>query len=157
MLFTRINKKLTNLKKSKAGIATRLCDRSWGMQKSPGSSVGGSGMFIPDSTFFPSRIPDPNCFHPGSRIRIKEFKYFIPKKWFLSSRNYDPGCSSRIPDFGPGSWLITHPGSRITGSKRQRIPDPDQQHCHNFISYRWVRYGYNNTYPARLEKIKINK
>jgi hypothetical protein len=66
----------------------------------------GSGMFIPDPIFF----------HPGSelslsRIRIKEFKYFNPKKWFLSSRKYDPGCPSRIQ-----------------GSKRQRIPDPDPQH-----------------------------
>ncbi len=50
--------------------------------------------------------PDPNFFHPGFRIRIfpsripriciKEFKYFNPKKWFLSSRKYDPSCSSRI-------------------------------------------------------------
>ncbi len=41
----------------------------------------GSGMFIPDpgSDFFPSRIPDPNRLHPGSRICIKEFKYFKPK------------------------------------------------------------------------------
>ncbi len=50
----------------------------------------GSGMFI----------PDPNYFHPGSdffpsRIRIKEFKYFNPKNLFLSSWNYDPGCSSQ--------------------------------------------------------------
>jgi hypothetical protein len=29
---------------------------------------------------FPSRIPDPNCLHPGSRILIKEFKYFNPQK-----------------------------------------------------------------------------
>ncbi len=34
----------------------------------------------PGSDFFPSRNPDPNCLHPGSRIRIKEFKYFNPKK-----------------------------------------------------------------------------
>jgi hypothetical protein len=27
-----------------------------------------------------SRIPDLTFFHPGSRIRIKEFKYFNPKK-----------------------------------------------------------------------------
>jgi hypothetical protein len=27
-----------------------------------------------------SRIPDPNCLHPGSRILIKEFKYFNPQK-----------------------------------------------------------------------------
>jgi hypothetical protein len=33
---------------------------------------------------------------PGSANRIREFKYFNPKKWFLSSRKYDPGCSSRI-------------------------------------------------------------
>jgi hypothetical protein len=71
----------------------------------------GSGMFIPDQTFF----------HPGSelspsRIRIKELKYFNPKKWFLSSRNYDSGCSSRIrrADF----LVSTHPGSR------GHAPDP---------------------------------
>ncbi len=98
-------------------------------------------MFIPDpvSDFFPSRIPDPNCLHPGSRIRIKELKYFNPKKtkkWFLSSRKYDPGCSSRIPDPDADFLPITDPGSRgqkgigsrIQGSKRHRIPDPDQQH-----------------------------
>ncbi len=27
-----------------------------------------------------SRIPDPNCLHPGSPIRIKEFNYFKTKK-----------------------------------------------------------------------------
>jgi hypothetical protein len=91
----------------------------------------GSGMFIPDpgSDFFPSQIPDPNCFHPGSRIPIKEFKYFNPKEWFLSSRKHDPGCSSRIPDPDPDFLPIPDPGSRIQGSKRHRIPDPDPQHC----------------------------
>ncbi len=67
---------------------------------------------IPDPTFFHPRswIPDPNCLHSGSRIRIKEFKYFYPKKWFLSFRKYDPGCfyPSRIPDQGvkkaPDPW-----------------------------------------------------
>ncbi len=49
---------------------------------------------IPAPTFF--SIPDPNFFHPGSRIHIKEFKYFNPKNCFLSSRKFDPGCSSRI-------------------------------------------------------------
>jgi hypothetical protein len=51
----------------------------------------------PGSEFFPSRI------------RIKEFKYFYPKKWFLSSRKYDPGCSSRI------RILVLYPS---------QIPDP---------------------------------
>jgi hypothetical protein len=53
----------------------------------------GSGMFIPDprSEFFPFRI---RIF--SIPIRIKEFKYFNPKKLFQSSRKYDLGCSSRI-------------------------------------------------------------
>ncbi len=76
----------------------------------------------PGSDFFPSRIPDPKCLHPGSRI-LKEFKYFNPKKakkWlFLSSKKYVPGCSSRIPD-QDADFLP----SRIQGSKRQPIPDP---------------------------------
>jgi hypothetical protein len=59
-----------------------------------------------------SRIPDPNFFHPGSRIRIKEFKYFNPQKWFV--RNM---------------IRVVHPetGSQIQGSKKHRIPDPE--HC----------------------------
>jgi hypothetical protein len=66
---------------------------------------------------------------PGSRILIKEFKYFNPKlakKWFLSSKKYYPGCSSRIPDPGTGCWLSPIPdnGSRIQGSKKHPIPDP---------------------------------
>jgi hypothetical protein len=81
-------------------------------------------MFIPDpgSDFFPSRIPDAYCLHPGSRIIIKKFKYFNPqksKKWFLNSKKCDLGCSSRIPD----SEADIIP-SRIPGSKRHPIPDP---------------------------------
>ncbi len=92
------------------------------------SSVADPGCLsrIPDLTFFhpESRIrivsiPDPGSELFPSRIRIKEFKYFNPKKWFLSSRKYDPGCSSRIrvpdPDFLP----IPDPRSR-----GQKVPDP---------------------------------
>ncbi len=70
--------------------------------------------------------PDQHVFGPPgselspSRIRMKEFKYFNPKKWILSSRKYDPGCSSRI-------WMLTLYPSRIPGSKRHRIPET--QHC----------------------------
>ncbi len=85
---------------------------------------GGSGMFIPDPTFF----------HPGSRTRTvsipdpgsssKNLSILTPqktKKWFLSSKKYDPGCSSRIPDpdadFLPipdsGVKKAPNPGSRI--------------------------------------------
>jgi len=69
---------------------------------------------------FPSvwRIRD---VYPGSelspsRILIKEFK---SQKWFLSSKKYDPGCSSRIPD--PDADFLP---SRIQGSKRHPILDP---------------------------------
>ncbi len=85
----------------------------------------GSGMFIPDpgSEFFPSRIPDPNFFHFGSRISITEFKYFNPKKLFLSSLKYDPGCScsSRI------RILIFNP-SRIPDPGVKKAPDPIRVH-----------------------------
>jgi hypothetical protein len=87
----------------------------------------------PGSDFFPSRIPDPNCLHPGSRILIKELKYFNPqkskKKWFLRSKKYDPGCSSRIPDPDadflpsripdPGVKKAPNPGSRIRNTGRR--------------------------------------
>ena len=70
------------------------------------------GMFIRDPNF---SIPDPNFFHPGSRIfpsriNIIEFKYFNHNTLFLNSRKYDLGCSSwiRILIFLP----IPDPGSR---------------------------------------------
>ncbi len=55
------------------------------------------------------RIQD---FYPGSKffpswIRIKEV--FNPKKWFLSSRKYDLGCSSKIK-------ILIFYGCRIQGS-----------------------------------------
>ncbi len=80
----------------------------------------GSGMF-PGSDLFPSRIPDPNCHRPGSRIRIEEFKYFNPKNRFLSSRKYDPGCSSRIPDPDADFLPIPDPGSRSQKGTGSRI------------------------------------
>jgi hypothetical protein len=67
----------------------------------------GSGMFI----------LDPNCFHPGSRIRVKEFKYFNPKKWFISSRKYDPGCAFWI-------LILTFYPSRISDPGVKKVPDP---------------------------------
>ncbi len=78
---------------------------------------------IPDPKFFPSQIPDLNFFHHGSRIRNKEFKYFKPKKWFLSSQKDDPGLSSRIGSrililtFYPSQIPILDPRSRSRGQK----------------------------------------
>ncbi len=63
-------------------------------------------------------IPDPDIriFQCGSRIHIKKFKNFNPKKSFLSSPKYDP-----VVHPGSGSWFFTHPVSRIQWSKRHRI------------------------------------
>jgi hypothetical protein len=72
-----------------------------------------------------SRIPDPTFFHPGSRIRTvsipdpgsasKNLSILTQKKtkkWVLSSRKYDPGCLSRIPDPDADFLPIPDPGSR---------------------------------------------
>ncbi len=70
-------------------------------------------------------IRDPYFSHPGSRvriqdsgsrIRIKEFKYFYPKHCFLALENM-----IRVVHPGSGSWFCTHPGSWIQGPKRHRI------------------------------------
>jgi hypothetical protein len=78
-------------------------------------------------------IPDLGSEFFPSRIRIKEFKYLNPKKWFLSvsSRKNDPGCSSRIriltflsiPD--PGSRCQKGTGSRIRNTEKCKMKDQD--------------------------------
>jgi hypothetical protein len=68
-----------------------------------------------------SRIQTVSIPDPGSRIRIVEFKYFNLKKWFLSSRKYDPGFSSRIPDPDADFLPITDPGSRGQKGTGSRI------------------------------------
>ncbi len=107
----------------------------------PGSECFPSRIQDPGSIFFLSWIPDPKFefFHPGSRIHIKEFKYFNKKKWFLSSQKYDTGFPSRIriPDLDldylpildpdPGSQ-IPNPGIKKAHDPWSRIPDPDSQH-----------------------------
>jgi hypothetical protein len=76
-------------------------------------------MFIPD--------PGSDFFHPGSWILIKEFKYFNPKKLFLSSWKYDPDCSSRIPDPDlipdPGVKKAPDPGSGYSTLNCFPVPD----------------------------------
>ncbi len=81
----------------------------------------------PGSVVFQSRILGPNFsnLNLGSASMNLSVFSFYPKKWFLSTQTYDPGCSSpiRIRIF----LTIPEPGSRIRGSKLHRIPDP--QHC----------------------------
>jgi hypothetical protein len=62
------------------------------------------------------------------------FNYFNPKKWFLSSKKYDPGCSFRIPDLDPDFLTILDldpdflsipdPGSRGQKGTGSQISDP---------------------------------
>ncbi len=59
---------------------------------------------------------DPNFFHPGSRIRIKELKYFNPK---IVSKHSDIWSGLFIPDPDPDFLPIPDPkprGQRDTGS-----------------------------------------
>ncbi len=70
----------------------------------------GSGMFI----------PDPNYSHPGSWIRMKEFKYFNPKNCFSALGNM-------IRVVHPGSGFLTHPGSRGQKGTGSRILDPQHR------------------------------
>jgi hypothetical protein len=57
-------------------------------------------------------------------------------------RNVHSGSGSRIRIL----IFFTHPGSRIQGSKRHRIPDPDSQHCisreSHLFSFSMDREGY---------------
>ncbi len=85
-------------------------------------------------------IPDPGStyFHPGSRIRIfsilhpgsasKNLSILTQERWFLSSRKYDLGCSSRIriPNPDPDFLPIPDPGAKKApdpGSRGQKAPD----------------------------------
>ncbi len=64
-------------------------------------------------------IADPTFFHPGSTS--KNLIILTQKKWFLSSRKYDPGCSSRISDPDPDFLPIPNPGSRGQKGTGSRI------------------------------------
>ncbi len=73
--------------------------------------------------------------YPGSRIQIfsiqdpgsASMNLIILNQKSNFSRKYDPRCSSRIRIL-----IFTHPGSRIQGSTKHRIPDPE--HCLNITN-----------------------
>jgi hypothetical protein len=116
-------------------------------------SVAGSGMFILDSYFFVPRIQGQKG--TGSRIRNREFKYFLPPKkiytklWEISmNRDVYPG--SRIWIFSIPDSGFFHPGSRIRVSKKHLIPDPDQ-HCYSSTSFHPDQHCYSSTsFPFSL-------
>jgi hypothetical protein len=57
---------------------------------------------------------------------FKELSNFLPKKLSLSSQKY--GFRIRDPRSGIRDPEKTYSRSRIRGSKKHRIPDPDPQH-----------------------------
>ncbi len=54
------------------------------------------------------------------------FQTFYPKNCHQALKNMGLGSGTQDP--GSGKKPIPNPGSRIHGSKRHRIPDPDPQH-----------------------------
>jgi hypothetical protein len=76
----------------------------------------------PGSDFFPSRIPDQNFSIPDPGSASKNLGILTQEKWFLSSRKYDPGCSSQIPD--PWVKKAPDPEHWCCGSD-MFIPDPN--------------------------------
>ncbi len=101
----------------------------------------------PGSEFFPSRIPDPGSKRfpdPGYASASKNLSTFSPKKLFLSSRKYDPGCPSqiRIPDTDLEFLPIPDPGIK---KRHRRIPDPDPQHWSWDVLSRCKNQGHNTS------------
>jgi hypothetical protein len=83
----------------------------------PGSRIRLFSIPDPESELSPSRIPDPGSSSKNLSILTPK----KAKKWFLSSKKYDPGCSSRIPDPDADFLLSRIPDP---GVKRYPIPDP---------------------------------
>jgi hypothetical protein len=80
-------------------------------------------------TFLQARRSEHRCLSririfspPGSEFFLSRIQHFKRKNCFISSRKYDPSCSC------PGSRILIFYPSRIQGSKRHRIPDPDPQY-----------------------------
>jgi hypothetical protein len=100
-------------------------------------------MFIsdPGSDFFPSQIRTVSIPDPGSASKnLSILTPKKPKKWFLSSRKYNPGRSSRIrirnTDF-KGCRCTIHVGSLTTSLllKEENTSDIKQRCGSMFIKY----------------------
>ncbi len=89
------------------------------------NTLGGTNVADPGCL---SWITDPTFFHPGSQIPDRNFSIpdpgsasknlsILTQKWFLTSRKYDPSCSSRIR-------ILTFYPSRILDPGVKKAPDP---------------------------------
>jgi hypothetical protein len=99
----------------------------------------------PGSDFFPSRIRTVSIPDPGSAS--KNLRILTPKKWFLSSRKYDPGCSSRIPAPDADFLPIPDPGSRGHKSTGSRIWIRNTAFIYHYMFLAWaMRCAKNELY-----------
>ncbi len=110
----------------------------------------------PNSDYILGCLSDPNFSHPGSRIqgqkdsripdpdphKLQRIKNFKPQKLVSKLSEIWSGMFITDPDLESGSWFFTHPESRsrIQGSKKHRIPDP--QHC-LLVNHTQYRYIFN--------------
>jgi hypothetical protein len=106
------------------GLANAAAFRAGGPQSPPLNPLE---VRVPLGLYF-IIVPDPGClsripnfFNPGFASTNSNTGILKQKKLFLSSRKYDPGCSSRIriPDPDPVIYL-----SRIPDPGVKKAPDP---------------------------------
>ncbi len=83
----------------------------------------GSGMFIPDPNFFPSRIPDPGSkrFRIPDPYPLQRIQVFLNQKIVSKLSELWSGMFIPDPDPGFGSWFFIHPGSRDQKGTRSRV------------------------------------
>ncbi len=108
----------------------------------PGSRISDPGSRIPDPKTTAKERGEKNfwcsTFFCSHKCHIIE-NYFIfemLKKNFLANFQriielFTQKIVTKLSNKGLGSGILkkTYSGSRIQGSKKHRIPDPDQQHC----------------------------
>ncbi len=135
---------------TETGFGTKLIESRciWIWEKSQIGSIApvfwscillccGIGMFI-----------DPNFFHPGSTSKNLSI---LTQKIISKLSEICSGLFIQNPD----PDFFTHPGSRIQGSKRRRILDPDPHHLYFATNPYFLRYfsdpgqGWSRTWAVR--------
>ncbi len=89
-------------------------------------------------------IPDPGSkrFPDHGSVSTSKNLSILAQK--IVSRVKEKSSKKFIPD--PVLDFFTHPGSRIQGSKRHRLPDQDPQHCLTWSSYPYTDKTIEVTY-----------
>jgi len=83
-------------------------------------------------------IPDPGSASKNLSILTQKKQ----KKWFLSSRKYDPGCSSWIPDPDADFLPIPDPGSRGQKGTGSRIQIRNTGNPNSLGAFQYFQQSY---------------